>query len=312
MHLSVIICTHNPDLGRLRRTLLALCNQVFPVDHWETLLIDNASAPTLQIDSIVDCCPSNTRVIRESRLGLAAARRRGIAEATATTLIFVDDDNVLAPDYLKHVSAIFASHPRLGALGGRSIPEFEATPPPWAIEFLPLLALREGGNAPTIAEGLRESGSERNRYPEQAAPIGAGMALRKSTLAAWANDANSLHVSDRRGEELTSGGDNDIIFSVLSEGWQVGYFPQLHLIHLIPVQRLQPHYLARLNFGIQKSWVQVLRKYGACPWPTISRTSLPLRKIKAWLTCKAWKNEAARIRWSGISGRLTGLAQVNL
>ena len=111
---------------------------------------------------------------------------------------------------------------------------------------------------------------------------------------------------DRRGAALTSSGDNDIIFSVLRSGWQVAYFPDLTLTHLIPANRLQPDYLARLNRGIQQSWQQVLRRHGASPWPAIAPWTVPLRQAKAWFAYRAWSTPAARIRWQGACGHFEG------
>ena len=43
----------------------------------------------------------NGRHVREDELGLTPARLRGVAEAVAELLVFVDDDNILDPDYLE-------------------------------------------------------------------------------------------------------------------------------------------------------------------------------------------------------------------
>jgi hypothetical protein len=218
----------------------------------------------------------------------------------------VDDDNVLAPDYLAHVVRLFAKHPRLGAIGGKSLPDFEVEPSEWLREFLPLLALRDLGDRPCIADGLRSPGAPRNRYPAEAAPIGAGMAIRREVAAQWLAGGSDSILCDRKGKELTSGGDNDIVFTVLKHGWAVGYFPELVLTHLIPASRLEPDYLARLNHGIQKSWVQVLAKYDASPWPPIAEWTLPFRRAKAWALYRAWSSDAAHIRWHGACGHFEG------
>jgi len=308
MELSVIIPTHNPHLGRLQRTLAGLRDQTFPAGRWETLLVDNASTPEVEHRVFADAVPANLRIVCEPHLGLTSARRRGFTEARAPLCVLVDDDNVLAPGYLAHVVRLFAMHPRVGALGGKSLPEFEVEPPDWAREFLPLLALRDLGDQPCVAAGLRPPGAARNQYPAGAAPIGAGMAIRRGAAAHWLADSGDSPLTDRRGDKLTSGGDNDIVFTVLKHGWAVGYFPELTLTHLIPASRLTADYLARLNHGIQKSWVQVLLKYDACPWPQIAGWTVPLRQVRAWFTDRAWTSPAARIRWRGACGQFEGCA----
>jgi glycosyltransferase involved in cell wall biosynthesis len=307
MNLSVIIPTHNPDAGRLRRTLAGLRVQTLSAERWETVLVDNASSPAVNLTSLAAETPGNLRVVPEPELGLTAARRRGFTEAGGEIFVLVDDDNVLAPDYLAQVLALFAAHPRVGALGGKSAPEFAIEPPAWTREFFGLLALRDLGPAPLISHGLRPPGATHNHYP-LFAPIGAGMALRRAAWTAWRDTraGPGLGLSDRRGSELTSGGDNDIVLCAMRAGWEVGYFPGLTLAHLIPSGRLDPGYLARLNRGIQTSWMQVLAAHDANPWPPITPLAAMLRKIKAWLTYRPWSSPAAGVRYAGACGHFEG------
>ena len=50
------------------------------------------------------------------RFGLTYARLRGIKEASGDLLVFVDDDNVLDPDYLETVQRVAEEKPFLGVL----------------------------------------------------------------------------------------------------------------------------------------------------------------------------------------------------
>jgi glycosyltransferase involved in cell wall biosynthesis len=306
MEISVVLPTHQPHPGRLRRTLAGLRAQTLPAARWETVLVDNASSPALTAEPWLDVAPANLRIVAEPALGLTAARRRGFRESRAPLIVLVDDDNVLAADYLEQVVRLFAAHPEIGAFGGRSLPEFERPPTPGLEEFLPLLALRDPGSQPQISTGLRPAPAAQNEYPVSAAPIGAGMAIRREAARQWIEAAASGSISDRRGAELTSGGDNDIVLTIMERGWQVAYFPELILVHLIPASRLEGGYLARLNRGIQKSWMQVLSQHGANPWPAIPAWTVPWRKLKAWFSYRAWSGPAARIRWCGACGHFEG------
>ena len=305
MTISVIIPTHNPDPERLRRTLLGLRAQTPPGAGGEVLLVNNASTRFPAADFFTGCAPENFSVVAEPELGLTAARRRGLTDARGDLAVLVDDDNVLAPDYLAEVAALFAAHPRVGAAGGKSLPEFAAPPAEWTREFFPLLALRDLGDAPLIATSLRPAGAPRNEYPA-CAPIGAGMALRRAAWEAWLQAPASNALSDRRGSALSSSGDNEIVLQVLKAGWHVAYFPSLVLTHLIPAGRLEPEYLARLNRGIQESWQQVLSHHDASPWPSLGPAGANLRKMRAWFTHRAWSSPAARIRWQGACGHFAG------
>jgi Glycosyltransferases, probably involved in cell wall biogenesis len=310
MRLSVILCTYHPDAGRLRRTLAGLCAQTFPPAQWETLVIDNAPSPLLSVDTLPGPAPTHLRLLHEPSSGLTFARRCGLnaAHPDSEFCLFVDDDNVLAPDYLARVVAHFDAHRQLGGIGGKSLPEFEQPPAPWwCAEFDGLLACRDLGSAPLFAADSRDPANGRRRYPH-CAPVGAGMALRREAVRVWLDQPSTL--TDRRANELTSGGDNDIVFTVLRAGWQVAYFPDLVLTHLIPAARVQRDYLARLDRAVAKSWIHVLQKHDANPWPPIARWTVPLRRFKAWFTYRAWTGPAAYIRWQGACGHFEGRATI--
>lgn len=303
--ISVIVPTHNPNLGRLKRTLRALKNQTLADHNWELILIDNASSPSIKLSDFIDSGPANLRLVVEQKLGLTSARRRGFSEAKGEFIVLVDDDNELDSNYLAYVMAIFEDYPGIGSIGGKVLPEFEVIPPQWMREFDGILACRDYGDAPKIVPGNQRSVKGLPEYPAYA-PIGAGMALRRVALQPWLDDVQADTISDRRGKELTSGGDNDIIFCIAENGWAVGYFPALSLKHLISAGRTTTDYLGRLNHGIQKSWIHLLVKHKASPWSTIYGWTVPLRKAKAWFAYRAWAGNAAYVRWRGACGHFEG------
>ena len=330
---SVVIPTHNPRMDYLRRVLDALRAQTLPREQWELLFVDNASREKVEGRVDIGWHPY-ARIVREEKLGLTFARLQGFLEAKGELIVMVDDDNVLAPDYLENAVKIAEEHKGIGAFGGKCLPEFETEPEPWMREFLPLLALRDHGEEEIVSEDIRSADGSRRAYPDRAAPIGAGMVVRREAAVAYAERLevrgqrqevgeegrqesvgssqvkgreDLMTITDRKGDSLASAGDNDLVFQVLRHGWNVGYFPQLVVTHLIPRGRLTVDYLARANRGIQRSWVQVLRKHDACPWAVIPAWSLPLRKAKAWMAQRPWRNVSSKIRLAGVVGRLEGL-----
>lgn len=308
MKLTAILPTHNPSPVRLKRALEGLRLQTLSTECWETLLVDNASNSLPSDREFAEWGPPNLRIIREERLGLTRARRRGFSEASGSIVVLVDDDNVLDANYLGIVLDFFAAQPRVGLAGGRVLPEFEREPETWTREFHPLLALRDLGDQPLLSNGFREPGADHNTYPPFA-PIGAGMALRAEVAREWlqALDKDQARIDlDRRGDSLLSGGDNDIVMTGMEAGWEVAYVPALSLVHLIPASRLDPEYLARINFSIQKSWMKVLFMHDANPWAQLSRIGCELRRFKAWMKLRPWTSPAARIRFAGTCGHFEG------
>ncbi|MEO3404304.1 glycosyltransferase [Mucilaginibacter sp. CAU 1740] len=303
MRLSVIIPTYNPDKKRLEQTLNSLKSQSSGMHEWELIIIDNNSSNNFQNQVDLSWHPA-AKIITETKQGLTYARLKGFNESAGEIIVMVDDDNILNSDYLEQVISIFDQNSQLAALGGKSLPLFEAAPPVWLHEFYGNLALRDLGNDIIISGWV-------NQYPH-AAPIGAGMAMRREALDTYIVKITTSKstISDRSGTSLSSGGDNDLVLEILKAGWQVAYFPQLTLQHIIPAQRMEVAYLARLVHDTNKSWVQLLESHGINPWKRISTSGVLPRKIKAWFTYKAWKSKPDHIKWQGACGLFEGLASL--
>ena len=239
---SVIVCTYNPRADYLNRVLVGLRRQTLSFQHWELLLIDNASNETLADRFDIGWHP-NGRHVREDELGLTPARLRGVAEAVAELLVFVDDDNVLAPDYLEQALRVAREYSFLGTWGGQCVPEFEVEPAPELKPYVGCLALRT---------------TERDFWTNvacvwnEAYPVGAGLCVRRGVVAESRRRtvACKLRQSlDRRGQLLLSGGDYDINLTACDMGLGCGVFEALRLTHLIPARRLTADYMLNLSYG---------------------------------------------------------------
>ena len=305
---SVIIPTRDPHPGRLHRTLSGLVSQSLDHRDWELIVVDNGSAPPLSAVTQPLLAELRAHIVIEPEPGLTPARLAGIRRALGEVLVFVDDDNVLSPGYLSAVSQRFTASPSLAAAGGPVIPEWEAPPPPWTFEFHGLLALRDLGAAPQLARGGANAA-----WPDFA-PVGAGLAIRRTAALAYADTVSGdtrRRTLDRSGASLASGGDNDLVFTALHAGGDIGYFPELQVVHLIPSDRVAAAYLARLNEGIQRTWVRVLALHGQCPWAPIAPWTVPLRAARAWFRCAGWLSPARHVRWRGLVGRFYGQSDLH-
>ena len=134
----------------------------------------------------------------------------------------------------------------------------------------------------------------------------------REAMARWVSAfVEGARISDRRGQELTSGGDNDIVITILEQGYGVGYFPVLALTHIIPPGRLELAHQGRLSRGIARSWVEVLALHGLSPWKPIPAWSRPLRKARAWLRHRPWESPAQFVRWNAACGHFEGRAALS-
>jgi glycosyltransferase involved in cell wall biosynthesis len=219
--------------------LQSLAGQDLPKERWEFLLIDNASRQSLETKVDLSWHP-NARHIREDELGLTAARLRAIRESRGQTLIYVDDDGVLKSDYLSSTLALFETHPWLGVIGAGNLrPEFEEVPSAKFQSVLHFLAVR---SVPRVVW---------SNHPEDHAgiPYGAGLGVRRIVALGYIELLEKLNASeclDRRGSELTCGGDNLFSFAATFSGLGFGVFPELQITHLIPASRLRESYFLRL------------------------------------------------------------------
>jgi glycosyltransferase involved in cell wall biosynthesis len=98
---DICVCTHDP-----RRDVLAIALGSIARQGANTIVIDNASNPPLAERDLAPLAGVPHRLVREPIRGVAFARGRSIRESTAPWILFVDDDNELAPDYLAAALAI--------------------------------------------------------------------------------------------------------------------------------------------------------------------------------------------------------------
>lgn len=303
--ITVAIPTHNPRGHYLAAVIAALQRQSLRPERWELVLVDNASTVPVP-ESTVTWHPRG-RVIKEPKLGLTQARLTALKQSTAAIVVWVDDDNVLGPGYLEQVENIFSARTKIGAAGGKTLPVYEVPPPPWFHLGLAPIGCRDLGDTEILCSWDDTSARQ---YPA-AAPIGAGLAIRREAMNAWAdavqNDAVRRTLG-RTGAALTSGEDNDLNLTLLRAGWQLLYSPHLTLNHLIPAQRLTIGYQRRLAFASYRDFVTVLRLHGVCPWRPVPRWLLGILKLRAWFRGRAWSSPEASIRWAGNCGQFEGRA----
>ena len=245
--------------------------------------------------AISDLPPTpSVRVVREDKVGLTNARLRGFAETTGEIVVLVDDDNVLAPDYLEQVVWIAREHPFLGTWSGNVVLEIEPGAPGPPRELRHLLCER-------IVE--RDLWSNDPSH-FQATPWGAGECIRREVADAYGEKVmrEPRHRQlDLQGAQLVYGGDTDIAYTGLEKGLGMGVFKKLRVSHLTPASRCEEEYLLRRHEG--KAFSEVLHGWistGAVP--RVRRTDMRGRvgEIFRWLVASRMSRKMMAARERGL------------
>lgn len=234
--LSVIVCTYNrskylPDL------LQSLKNQELDREIFELLIIDNNSTDETS-DILKRFIKENPDIkagyFPEQNPGLSHARNRGIKESRGKVLVFIDDDAVAIPGYLKEIAAYFNSNPDVPAGGGKIIPEYEKERPQWMTPYL----------LPVVS--ALDLGEKIRFFPSKKYPIGANMFFRREVF-----DQTGLFNPElgRKGSKLLGGEEKDIFLKLKPEP-KIVYLPSAAVYHFVPETRLQMDYITKMASGV--------------------------------------------------------------
>lgn len=246
---SVVICCYN-SATRLRDTLVHLAAQDCATISWEVLVVDNNSTDSTATVAREVWESLNTniplRIVREQRLGQAAARRTGVKQSTHEYILFCDDDNHLAPDYIRKSCEILNSNLTLAAVGGRGRPVYEEVPPAWFENCLRFLACCPQ----SASDGIMKPG---------ATMYTAGMLARRSALMnLWSSEFQGL-LSGRIGtKSLSAGEDSEMSILLTMSGYQLWYSSQLVFQHFIPVSRTRWQYIRKLRWATGRANARLL------------------------------------------------------
>lgn len=251
MKIVVAICTRNPRLDVLTEVLDSLRKQT--ETSFKTLLINNGGdeLPLLRLKE-----KFAFDLLFEGRVGNSWARFTALSISEADLLVFVDDDNILAPNYIEAAAALSIKNPTWGVFGGKQIRHQELRVSKNKEFVLPYLAIRDLGST-TLTQK-----AELRWIPIE--PVGAGMCITKEVITTFLNSPNLDHyfLLGRKGKRLLSGEDSFIARQATFTGLDYGYSPSLELIHRIKTDRLSVSYLAKLMFGYGLSDVNLERALG--------------------------------------------------
>jgi glucosyl-dolichyl phosphate glucuronosyltransferase len=248
---DIVICTYNNAvlLDRVLNTIAS--QQVSPNYKWSVIVVDNNC--TDETSTIVDryieakIIPNLCRIV-EKKQGLTHARICGVKNSTREWIAFVDDDCLLAENWVEQAIKFTSSHPNCGAFGGKVILDWEIAPSPIIAKHARGFAAHDLGN------------TQQRLYRNNFHIPGAGLVVQKTALekSGW---LDKQLLNDREGTKLSSGGDSEIVLRILNAGYELWFTPDCLLNHFVPIRRISETYLANMmyGFGMSAPYIATLR-----------------------------------------------------
>ncbi len=242
---SIIICCYN-SAERITPTLEHLFKQSVTTSlNWEIIVVNNNSSDNTSevLDSLyeknVNLSPKLI-LVEEKTPGLNFARNKGIATANYDVILFCDDDNHLAKDYLEIGYSIMTQNSNIGVLGGVGIPLFESPKPFWFDHFAANYATGKPYNP--------LQGVHRKKNPDWC--YGAGIFILKELYTKFERHKLTSILVGRKGNNLSSGEDYELFYWTYILGYKITHDERLIFKHYIPNSRVTLDYLFRLAYGL--------------------------------------------------------------
>jgi glycosyltransferase involved in cell wall biosynthesis len=244
---SIVIPTFRRP-GMLRDLLLSIGNLKTRAGHChEVLVIDNDPSGSAQrVVEELSCGwsgPMTVRYVHEVRPGCSFARNRGIDEARGEIIAFLDDDELVWPEWLM---AMIACLQRTGAdcVGGRVLTCWDGESDPVVRRCLPLLAGGEHGEHDFPMRGRKVPGSGNAAFRRSAFDNG----LRFSTELG--------HV----GTALLYGEDTQLMMQIQQAGGLIWYCADARITHRVGGERITWGGLVRQRYWFGVSYAIIDRR----------------------------------------------------
>jgi glycosyltransferase involved in cell wall biosynthesis len=228
--ISVILCCHNssrvivPTVGALSHQMLSE-----PLSYEVILVDNNCTDDTVQLaQNTWSSGESPIRVAKESKPGLAFARSKGLSLARYDIVQFVDDDNILCPDWLSRVFSLYRQVPSAGVIGGLNRALIEGTRPRWFDAYQHIYACGPRAD---------RSGLITKKV------FGAGLSFRTEVLQEVMDPACPLFLTGRTRGALLRGDDTELVLRAFLRGWKCLYDSALRLDHALLASRLTWNYV---------------------------------------------------------------------
>jgi glycosyltransferase involved in cell wall biosynthesis len=233
---TVAICTWNRS-RLLAQTLEGLTKIVTPAGlGWEILVVDNRSTDQTRpvTESFINRLP--LRYVFEPTLGLCEARNRAFAEARGQYVIFIDDDVLVAEQWLSSFASAARRFPVAAALGGPIEPWWAEKPDPLLMEIFPRLKMGF-----CAVDHKRDEGP----LPPGLDIYGANMAYKRAALGSLRFDPRL----GQRGRNEKRSDETEFVSRLRARGGEVIWVPGMRVQHYVDPSRMRLAYLRRVTVG---------------------------------------------------------------
>jgi glycosyltransferase involved in cell wall biosynthesis len=285
---------------------------------WQVLIVDNNSKDeTRQVaESFCRRDPSHFRYVFEAQQGKSFALNRGIREASAEMLAFIDDDITVEPAWLFELTKPLMEAQWAGT-GGRVYLPTDFTPPSW-------MAI-EGNESLLSILALFDLGAE--AHPLSKPPIGNNMAFRKEVFEKYGGFRTDLGPTP--GSEIRCE-DTEFGSRVMNGGEQLLYVPSAVVRHAVEERRLTKNYFLTYHFDYGRALIREKgdrNPVGIIPRPLISFSNRLLntlpRRVWYWLResdpqkrffnkCRVWTTAGEIVEICRRSANMGREPEVNL
>lgn len=237
---TFIICTYNRE-NYLDDTLKSIFKFNSPDSPVDLLIVDNNSEDQTK-KAVQQYKQSNeniiVRYVKETQQGLSHARNRGIQEAKAEHIVFLDDDIRATQSLIPAWISFFKNHPDAMAAGGKIHVQFDDPRPQWMSHFLlPLLGYHDLGDSP-------------KKYPKNKYPFGGHMGFKKTVFQKIGLFQTDL---GRKGGSLGAGEEKELFRRLRKKDHSIFYLPNAFLYHRVNGSRLTVDYIRKQALGLGKS-----------------------------------------------------------
>ncbi len=288
VRITCVICTYrNPNL--LKLAIESVVSQTLERDSYEVIVVDNNSSDETEnvVQWFIQHGHRNVRYVFERRQGLSFARNRGVDEARAEIVAFIDDDAVADREWLSELLAVYDSDPDIWAVGGKIAGRWETERPAWLPDhMLRALSLIDWG--PSVRPLA---------WPERI--IGANCSFRRLVFREVGRFDEAL---GRKGKVLIGNEDTEIQQRIHALGKKIVYTPKALVFHWVPRERVEKRYFYRRAHGNGRS--QALLMYLQAGNPALRAEAR--RRLRSVISA-SWKVFRVRGRENSEFGLLNAI-----